>query len=462
MHNMVVTLEKISGFLFAYASNYREAYARATTALPDGPGYPSLPISPYLYESHFDVYVAADGVVINELRDEPEHQWYIAGGPALKVDYEPTRTPPDVFEYLKTNDLLGKHIGIYRIHAESKLPSQVWLGRVQNVARLLERSDKATGITLHLREVRGTLKDVVSSLSFGAFGIILDTYLPTQQSQIGAPHLYQNIGVFPADLSNRRFFHHLEMHGQSDACAWDKRAVNLRVQQDIHRDLARALAGFGLSGGGTFQFGERPSWVEMYSIRMERLRVAIGALRSALSFKSDDVEAVFHDVISNHPLLLDVYGTCESKPQFVYPLGKNLPIGKTSLEPDFLITYPDRSYKLIEIERPSKPVATTQGQPRSEVSQAVFQTAEWKHFIKTHYQELHSRYPDIQSKCKTAVVMSRTKQQNFKNIDDIQEYKGLIMEQYKIDEFFTFDDLYDRACTAYTLLSGLSFNGTWS
>jgi len=131
---MAVTLEMVAEFLFAYANCYRKAYARATAAPPDGPGYPSLPISPFLHASHFDVYVAADGVVINELRDEPEHQWYIAGGPALKVDYEPTRTPSAVTETLKANGLLGKPIGIYRIVAKSELPPPVWHGRVRNIA----------------------------------------------------------------------------------------------------------------------------------------------------------------------------------------------------------------------------------------------------------------------------------------------------------------------------------------
>lgn len=453
---MLTTLEKIADFIFAYTSSYRETYTRATAAPPEGHGYPSLPISPFLHPSRFDVYVAKDGVVINELRDEPEYQWYIAGGPALKVDYEPTITPPAVTETLKSAGLLGKPIGIYRIVAKSKLSPEVWSGRVNNVVRQLERHDKATGITLKLLEVRGPLKEVVSILSFGAYGIILDMHLPTEQSQIGTPHLIRNFGVFTADLSNRRFFHHLEIHGQADECAWDKRIVSLRAQQDMRRDMANALADPPQSGGATMSFGSSPSWIDKYSNRLERLKAGIEALRSALLLRADDVEAVFHEVIRKHPLLLDIYGTCDSKPQFVYPAGKTSPIGKVSLEPDFLVVYPDQSYKLVEIERPSKAVATAQGQPRSEVSQAVFQTAEWKHFIKTYYQELHSRYPGIQSKCKTAVVMSRTTQQNFKNIDDIRAYTGLMMEQYKIDEFFTFDDLYDRACTAYALLSGLS------
>lgn len=456
--NVAVDLDKVAQFLLAYATQYRVAYTKAIAAPPDGPGYPSLPISPFLAGSSFEVFVAGDGVVINHLGEEPEHQWYIAGGPALKVDYEPTVTPPEVTEILRSNGILGKPIGISRIVSKKPLPGPVWRGRVRNISRSIERRDQSTGVFLKIHEVRGTLKETVGALSFGAFGHVLDIHLPSRQSQIGEPHLIKNMGVFPADLSARRFFTHLEIHGQADHCAWDQRTVNVRVQHDLRRDLARSLSDPEGLGGGTMSLGGGPSWVESYSNRLDRLRTAIDALRSALQSKGADVEAVFHELIARHPLLLDVYGTCESKPQFVYPPGTTSPIGKTSLEPDFLVKYSDQSYKLVELERPSKPIATTQGQPRAEVSQAVFQCAEWKYYIKTHYQQIQPRYPGIQSRCKTAVVMSRTTQSAFKNVDDISGYKGLMMDQFNIDEFYTFDDLYDRAQTAYALLSGLAPN----
>lgn len=453
---MPVQLDRVAQFLFVYAARYRAAYAKATSAPPNGAGYPALPISPYLVGSRFEVFVATDGVVINHLGKEPDYLWHIAGGPALKVDYEPTVTPPEITEILQSNGLLGKPIGIYRIVSRVPLPPPVWRGRISKISRSIERKDQLTGISLALHEVRGSLKETVGALSFGAYGYILDIHLPTHQSQIGEPHLIKNFGVFPADHSARRFFTHLEIHGQADSCAWDSRTVNVRVQNDLRRDLAGALSEPGKPGGGTMSFGAGPSWIENYSNRLEHLQTAIDALHAALMNKAEDVESVFHEIIANHPLLLDVYGTCESKPQFVYPAGTTSPIGKTSLEPDFLVTYSDQSYKLVEIERPSKGVTTSQGQPRAEVAQAVFQCAEWKHFIKTHYQQLHSRYPGIQSRCKTAVVMSRTTQSAFKSAEDIGAYKGLMMEQFNIDEFFTFDDLYDRARTAYALLSGLS------
>lgn len=450
---MLVTIEHIAEFIFAYARRYRETYLKATTPPPEGPGYPAIVRSPFLSASSLDIYVANDGVVLAQLGDRPD-PWHIAGGPALKIDYEPSRTPPHVFKTLADHGLLGKPIGIYRIVAKSELPETVWRGEVQGIEREKTLYDSSTEISLNVREVKSSLGDVVKELTFGAYGTILNVFLPTSDSQIGESHLTRGFGMFPADLSTRRFFNYLEIFGHSDPCAWDLRVVNLRVQRDLRRDLAQAMSEPD-GGGGTMSFGDTPSWIESYGNRLELLKSAIDDLRSALQQRGEDVEAIFHVLLVRHPLLLDVYGVVESKPELRYPEGTESPIGKTKLQPDFIVRYPDQSYKLVEIERPAKAVATAQGQPRAEVAQAVFQTAEWKHFIKTHYQTLADRYPGIQSKCKTAVVMSRSRQENFKNIDDMRAYMGLMMEQFNIDEFLTFDDLLDRASTAYALLSGL-------
>ncbi|MBW8833051.1 MAG: DUF4263 domain-containing protein [Burkholderiales bacterium] len=451
---MAVTIERVAEYLMAYAGRYREDYAVATMPRPRGPGYPAWVLSPYLHESSLDVYVASDGVVIAE-EGEPPYQWFIAGGPAMKVDYEPTRTPDAVSETLASNGLLGKPIGIFRIVAKTEMPAHVWRGQVCGVVRELRIQDKKTGIAAHVREVNSSLKEVVQSLTFGAYGLILDVHLPTQESQFGESHLTRNLGMFPADLSGRRFFEHLEVFGHADACAWDTRSVGLRVQRDLRRDLAAVLSNPEGARGGSVSLGSVSPWIEAYNNRLEHLEAAISELRAALRFQGDAIEAVFHAVLEKHPLLLDVYGVCESRPELAYPPGYASPIGKSKLQPDFLIRYPDESYKLVEIERPAKLVATAQGQPRSEVGQAVFQTAEWKHFIKTHYQVVAKRYPGIQAKCRTAVVMSRLHQESFKNIDDARAYMGLMMEQFNIDEFLTFDDLLERACTAYALIAGL-------
>ncbi|MFJ4111482.1 Shedu anti-phage system protein SduA domain-containing protein [Pseudomonas sp. NPDC089758] len=451
---MSVTVEQVAEFIFAYTHRYRKSYNEATAPQPDGPGYPKLVQSIYIESNEIQVYVALDGVIISaEL--EPPHQWYIAGGPALQVDYEPTKTPTSVTKYLAENKLLGKSTGIHRIVSDSPLASCVWRGRIQDIQRELTITDEKLGLKLKLKQINSDFKKLVNILTFGAFGSVLDPHLGNSSSDFGKSHTIKNLGFFPADLNNRRFFKHFEIFSHADEAAWDLRIINLRVQQDLRRDIGSALATAGGDAqGGSMSFGET-RWLESYNNKLESLSTAIRALGEALRFQPDGVESVFHQILEDHPILLDVYGTCESKPELAYPHGQTSPIGKTKLQPDFIIRYPDESYKMIEIERPSKPVATSQGQPRAEVGQAVFQTAEWKNYIKTHYSIIAKRYPGIQSKCRTSVIMSRLTQQHFKNISDARNYMGLIMDQYSIDEFLTFDDLLERAITAYAMLSGL-------
>ena len=152
---MPISADSLATFLFAYARCYREAYEHATTPPPLGPGYPRLSCSPYLGAAVFDAYLADDGIVINHLGKAPDHQWFIAGGPALKVDYEPTRTPQRVTDTLNAEGILGKPIGIYRIVAETPLRQSVWRGRVLGVARDVIASDPELAISLNVKEVRG-------------------------------------------------------------------------------------------------------------------------------------------------------------------------------------------------------------------------------------------------------------------------------------------------------------------
>ena len=453
---MSIELKSLSDFLFRYIKQYREIYDNFTSTPPVGAGYPKLAISPFLAAKEFDVYLAIDGVVINELGTEPSYQWFIAGGPALKVDYEPSKTPKEVTDVLKAEGILGKNIGIYRIVAKKGIPNPIWKGQIQNILRAQIDHNETVNVKLNLKQVNAPLMKVVTGLTFGAYGIVLDIDLPNYDSPIEEPHIIKNFGVFPADLNNKRFFSYLEIHGQSDHAAWDSRTINVRVQHDLRRDFAHELSRVDDQGGGSISFGGENQWAENYTNRLGRLKSAIDEFRNVLLLKSAETENVFHNLIEKHPILLDVYGRCESKPIFKYPEGTTSPIGKTYVEPDFIVSYADQSYKLVELERASKAVATKQGQPRSEVGQAVFQTAEWVHYIKSHYQQIQDIYPGIHTKYKTCVVMSRSTQESFADVEDIKQYIELIVQQYRIDEMLTYDDLFERACNAYTILTGLS------
>jgi len=453
---MCVQLEELKDFVFEYISEYRKEFENFTSLPPEGAGYPKLVVSPFLESKEFEIFLANDGVVISEVANEPDYQWFIAGGPAFKIDLEPTKTPKEVTQIIKDNNLEGKPIGIYRIVAKEHIPSSIWRGRVKNI--LIEKSytDTDLDVTLHLREVKTSLQQLICSLTFGAYGIILHPHLPKSNCPFGQPHITERMGFFPADLNNKRFFNYLEIYGHSEKAAWDRRIIRIRVRNDLRRDFAKKLSHPEGDKGGSMSFGAANQWAENYTNRLNLLKQAIDDFRNILLFQSHETEDIFHNLIETHPILLDVYGHCESKPKFQYPKGEHSPIGKTYLEPDFIVVYPDQSYKLVELERASKNIATQQGQPRSEVGQAVFQTAEWVHFIREHYNELKTRYPGIHTKLKTSLIMSRSTQSSFKGITDMNRYKELIIQQYSIDEILTYDDLFERASTAYTILTGLS------
>jgi len=451
-----ISLDDLEGYFAEYLAAYRREYETFVSSPPRGPGYPKVSVSPYLGDARFDVYLSTTGIIINQTGIEPDYKWYIAGGPALKVDYEPRATPAHVSEILKANDLAGKNIGIYRIVAKKTLPNKVWKGRIDGIIRSRSAENLAEGISVNFHELNITLAELVNILTFGAFGSILDIKLPQTTNDIGCPHIVRRIGIYPADLNNKRFFEYLEMHGQVDRCAWDRRAISLRVKSDLRRDFAQALSVAEERRGGSLSFGATNEWAESYTNRLVSLQKAISLLRENLIFKDTAPEEVFHRVLEDNPILLDVYGMCQSKPVLKYPAGHTSIIGKEFLVPDFIVVYPDKSYKLVEIERPSKSMATKEGQPRAELTQAIFQIAEWKHFIKTHYDVIRDKYPGIQSKCRSMIIMSRSTQRAFGGLRDQKAYAELLMEQYKVDEVLTYDDILERASFAYYQLTGLA------
>lgn len=457
-NHMQIELDELEQYFEEYLRKYRDEFKKFVAPPPAGPGYPDLPVSPYLQDSKFDVYLADNGVIINQDGLEPEYQWYVAGGPALKVDYEPSVTPKEITDALQKAGILGKPIGIYRIVSKKTLPNKIWKSRIDGVSKSFSKKYDYSGVEVRFNKVATTVEELLSTLTFGAFGPILDIHLPTESSDIGAPHVIRNIGVFPADLNNRRFINYMEVYGQSDRCAWDMRAISLRVRSDIRRDLSRALSMSSEEGGGTLSLGATDGWIENYNRKLSKLKDAITAMSEVLLYRDQDTEDVFHNVLVEHPILLDVYGIPESKPRLRYPDGETSIIGKTYVEPDFIIKYPDQSYKLVELERASKGMATKEGHTKADLTQAAFQIAEWRHYIKSHYQLLKDRYPGIQSKCKSMIVMSRSRQKQFGGLENQKQYAELIHEQLNVDEVITYDDLLERASFAYFQLTGLSPN----
>ncbi len=114
---------------------------------------------------------------------------------------------------------------------------------------------------------------------------------------------------------------------------------------------------------------------------------------------------------------------------------------------------------LIEIERPSKSLATRHGESRSEVTQAAFQIAEWKTYIQKSYDLIRGDFPGIAVDRLTMIVISRATQQSVGRGRKISEYLELLKNQLSVEEILTYDDLLQRAAGAYARLAALAPSG---
>lgn len=157
-------------------------------------------------------------------------------------------------------------------------------------------------------------------------------------------------------------------------------------------------------------------------------------------------ESLFHNFLKCHPSLLDIYGIVESEPQFSYPANEFSPTKKRRVEPDFIIRYPGNRYKLVELEKPEKHIKTRKGQPTSQFTQAAWQLAEWKHYIRNYSHLLQEKYPGIATHQSSMLVIGRRHE---------PKYMELLSESVPHAEIYTYDDLLDRANRALDNLKTL-------
>lgn len=232
----------VAEYLTRYVEAYRAEWARFTQPPPLGAGYPALRHSPYLLAGEMYCYVATDGVAIASYAWEPPAQWFIAGGPALLTDTDPSSVPSEI-ERLRAQarteagDESGS-IGIYRMVGELEIPT--FRGVLPEP--IISESTIAGGdLTLHVHEYALDWKALVARLTFGAFGPILDPHLPRAESDLWNPSITRDLGFISADPAYRRFFHYLELSPHVDGAAWDRRAIWARVHVDLRRDFAHAF-----------------------------------------------------------------------------------------------------------------------------------------------------------------------------------------------------------------------------
>ncbi|MFL6286542.1 MAG: Shedu anti-phage system protein SduA domain-containing protein [Pyrinomonadaceae bacterium] len=448
---MTLSVTTAAAYLARYVTEYRREYTRLTTLPPEGSGYPSLVVSPYLYSEELLCLLSPDGAIIVDQSREPEYQWWIAGGPAFMTDFPETRTPTEIVELLKAQGRWGKPIGIYRIVAQQGVPEELWQGQFGDIIE--DTTTTVDSIRITVRSYRWSRVEMLQRLTFGALGYILDIHLRGYESDFWLPHIIRHTGFCTADRRYRRFFNYLEILPHVDKAAWDTRTILTRVQVDVRRDFGWAFSR-SEQDAGYISFGPAQNWIQPFYDRLSRLGDTINQFVILLNECEEDDERIFHEFLRAHSILLDVYGDAVSKPRFVYPEDES-PLGKAYVEPDFIIKYPDGNYKLVELEKPAKLMATKHGQPRAEVNQAAFQIAEWRAFIANHYDQLKTDFPGLAVNHTAMIVISRTTQRSYGEGRNIRKYKELLQSQFPTVDILTYDELLERARGAYTRLAGL-------
>lgn len=226
--------------------------------------------------------------------------------------------------------------------------------------------------------------------------------------------------------------------------------IYLRVTSSI-RSPTKAVFSKRCPENREFSEGEfsRIFQVERYHFynRLAILEQTIIEFEILLARNSEGHESLFHNFLKRYPSLLDVYGVAESEPQLTYPANKSSPTGKSRVEPDFIIRYPGNRYKLVELEKPGKQIETKQGHPTSQFTQAVWQLAEWDHYISNYPHLLQKRYPGISTHRSAMLVIGRRLE---------PAYMELLSKSVPHNEVCTYDDLLDRAKHALDNLKALS------
>jgi hypothetical protein len=453
---MTISASDAAAYLTLYMRRSRHEYQRFTAQPPSGSGYPSLEISPYLHSPEITCHLATNGAVIADQTREPPYQWEIAGGPALLVDYEQTRTSAQIPGLLKQSGLLGRNIGIYRIVAKHPLPDDVWSGTLPPPQETADAVvDSHTQI--HVFKYNLDWHSLIEHLTFGAFGPVLSLPLPGRSSALWDPIIISHMGFATADRQHKRFFGYLEFLPHLDEAAWDPRSIWARVHVDIRRDFARAFAAAERGAGGELYIrgsqAEVPAFLPSSGIefrdRLSKLESVINQFELLLRNRPNADERVFHSFLTKHPILLDVYcAHVTDRPRFKYPLGES-PLGKEYVEPDLVIRRPGNSYLIVELEKPGKMLATKQGQPRAEVGQAAFQIGEFKAFVMNHYELLKQEFPGINMRHETMLVIGRSTSAGLDEGQDLRGYLDIVRQQYGADYVLLYDDVLDRAKQAY-------------
>lgn len=416
-------VDRIADYMSTYVTLYRERYRQLTEVSPESPGYPAWPISPYLTSPIIDVVTTPQGVLVLFQHWGPDPEGGTTHG-FSRMDVSPPWQGGDMppSEY-------GERV------------------RVENTAIQVNRYN------LSLREIE-------SYLFLGADLGLTDTAWWNPAGDYWQPMMLENV-AFVDEVSTRMVrVVRLEYYPHKANAAWDKRSAWVRVAADIARDFqSYQVAGAQLSGemnaqehpAGRVRFPGRT--VPMGPPFLDRIDRVVEVCRVFEQMLAENLpESAYHDFIHDHPFILDSHGFGISKPKFMFPQPSRHPTGKKYVEPDYVISYPDKTYRMIELERPDHPIFRRDSDQRAEVTHAVHQLGEWRRYVDVYGHLLEDDFPNIAGNYSCTIVIGRKSQEDM-SPEVLDEAMATLRAQNQGVEVLTYDSLIERLKVSTYLFS---------
>ena len=168
----------------------------------------------------------------------PKGHWYFTGGPAIKIDEVHTHTPLSVRTLFSTNSTTQKPEGIVRAILKSSVPKEIWRGHL-DLTSVGHEFKIGSGKRLTIYHYPNSLSEFLRAATFGFFGHIEQTPFVPKKYELTAFQMITNLGFFPADLNNKRFFSSLGVVLDPTPLLTNARDFEIPLKHALYRDLTR-------------------------------------------------------------------------------------------------------------------------------------------------------------------------------------------------------------------------------
>ncbi len=236
-----LTLSFIDTYVNAYRECFDEIERNHGECIPKSIFNSARNQIPWLNDRPLTVFCLPHALVFWDQSKGPSGHWYLDGGPAIKIDEAHTRTPLSVRTLYSTNSSRKKPRGIARAILSDEVPGTVWTGHFLSGVSTAEATT-ATGKLLQFFEYRRNFDSFLTDATFGFFGYIESPSTIPKKYAATAFELVSNLGFFPADLKNTRFFYSLSVVTSPETFLEKPERREDLLRTAIYRDLSRTIA----------------------------------------------------------------------------------------------------------------------------------------------------------------------------------------------------------------------------